>query len=212
MTIQKRWLLLGVLAAVLSLGVSSAVQANGPTAGRAGRSEVRFLEGMMDHHQMALDMSNDCLAKAKTDAVRTLCQNIITAQTAEIKTMQSWLATWYQIDYKPVAMISSISGGMLGMGGMATAQPTAAATPGMATDPAQMMGMMAGLDRLQGHDYEIAWLESMIDHHDDAIHMAQRILKIAEHPELRNMAQKIIGDQGHEIQQMETMLVGFGDK
>ena len=212
MTIQKRWLLLGVLAAVLSLGVSSAVQANGPTAGRAGRSEVRFLEGMMDHHQMALDMSNDCLAKAKTDAVRTLCQNIITAQTAEIKTMQSWLATWYQIDYKPVAMISSISGGMLGMGGMATAQPTAAATPGMATDPAQMMGMMAGLDRLQGHDYEIAWLESMIDNHDDAIHMAQRILKIAEHPELRDMAQKIIGDQGHEIQQMETMLVGFGDK
>jgi len=213
MITQRRWLILGVLAALVSLGVSSAARANGPTTGRAGRSEVRFLEGMMDHHQMALDMSNDCLAKAKTDTVRTLCQNIITAQTAEIKTMQGWLAAWYKIDYKPVAMISSMSGGMSGMGGMmATAQPTAAATPGMATDPAQMMGMMAGLDRLQGRDYEIAWLESMIDHHDDAIHMAQHILKIAEHPELRDMAQKIIGDQGHEIQQMETMLVGFGDK
>ena len=155
MITQRRWLILGVLAALVSLGVSSAAQANGPTTGRAGRSEVRFLEGMMDHHQMALDMSNDCLAKAKTDTVRTLCQNIITAQTAEIKTMQGWLAAWYKIDYKLVPMMNSMSGGMLGMGGMATAQPTAAATPGMATDPAQMMGMMAGLDRLQGRDYEI---------------------------------------------------------
>jgi len=173
---------------------------------------VRFLEGMIDHHQMALDMSNDCLNKAKTDTVLTMCRNIITAQTAEIKTMQGWLASWYQISYSPVAMANNGMAGIQMGTAQPTAQATAAATPGLFTDPAQMMGMMAGLNRVQGRDYEIAWLESMIDHHDDAIHMSERILKIAEHPELRDMAQKIIGDQGYEIQQMEALLVGFGDQ
>ena len=57
------------------LSVSFAI-AEGPVDGRAGRAEVRFLEGMIDHHQLALDMANDCLAKASTETVTTLCQKV----------------------------------------------------------------------------------------------------------------------------------------
>lgn len=45
----------------------------------------------MDHHQMVLDMAQDCLNKAKTEAVLKMCQNIITSQTAEITNMEGYL-------------------------------------------------------------------------------------------------------------------------
>jgi uncharacterized protein (DUF305 family) len=92
------------------------------------------------------------------------------------------------------------------MAGMA--MPTDANAP--KTDPAGMMGMMAGLGQLEGQAYEIAFLESMIDHHDDAIHMSERILKNDPdgigHAELREMAQTIIKDQTAEIEKMEGMI------
>ena len=167
---------------------------------RAERAEVRFLEGMMDHHQMAVDMANDCLKKASDQQLLTLCQNIITAQTTEIAQMQGWLKTWYGVDYAPVPMIATSAS--------ATAEPAMA---GMnmgtsASDPTAMMGMMAGLNSLTGRDYEIAWVESMIDHHDDALHMSDRILKQVEHDDLRDLANKIIKNQSAEIRMMEALL------
>jgi uncharacterized protein (DUF305 family) len=212
----KRSLLLSVLTLTLAVLGFSAVMADGPVEGRPGRAEMRFLEGMIDHHQMAVDMATDCLAKATTESVRTTCQNIIDAQTAEIATMQEWLTNWYNVSYAPMPMadmMAMMEGnmGMEGMDhnmeGMATADP---AMPMPMTDPAMMMGMMAGLNHLEGIEYEIAWVESMIDHHDDAIHMAERILardpEGTGHAELREMAQKIITDQTAEIEHMETML------
>lgn len=175
---------LGVI--LLLLLAASAVSAAATT--RSERAEVRFLEGMMDHHQMAVDMANDCLAKAASESVLTLCRNIISAQTAEIAQMHDWLLAWYGVDYTPQAMTMS------GMPGMAM------------PDPVMMMGMMAGLNQLEGREYEIAWVEAMIDHHDDALHMSERLLKYVEHAELRTMATNIIKDQSAEIRQMEALL------
>jgi uncharacterized protein (DUF305 family) len=196
--------LLGLLTFVLP-----SVSAGEPTEGRAGRAEMRFLEGMSDHHQMALDMANDCINKAESADVQALCQAVIDAQTPEIEQMQAWLLDWYNIDYAPVPMMDMAEEDSMegmdhgGHGDMAMDnQP--------ATDPAMMMGMMAGLNRLEGADYEMAWLESMIDHHDDAIHMAERILERAQHPELIQLAENIISAQSAEIQTMETMIAAMG--
>lgn len=161
---------------------------------RGQRAELRFLEGMIDHHQMALDMANDCLAKAESETLITLCNEIIAAQSAEIAQMQAWLLDWYNVDYAPVSMID------------AETEDAHAGHDMPASDPAMMMGMMAGLNRLEGSTYETAWIESMIDHHDDALHMAERILERAEHEELRGLAEQIISDQSAEIEQMEAML------
>lgn len=76
--------LVALLAVVILLVLAPGFLAEGPATDRSGRAEVRFLEGMIDHHQMALDMAADCLNKAATELVRTLCQNIIDAQTKEI--------------------------------------------------------------------------------------------------------------------------------
>ena len=87
-----------------------------------------------------------------------------------------------------------------------------AAMNGMPDDMPGMMGMMAGLSRLQGKDYEIGWVEAMIDHHSMAVSMAQLLLPHVEHPELKNLAQNIIDSQTAEIKQMEGLLTQFGDK
>lgn len=198
----KRSVLLAVMMLVtLALTVPGA-QADGPAGGRAGRAEVRFMEGMIDHHQMALDMAQNCLNKTADEVIRTLCQNVIDAQTPEIELLQGWLREWYGIQYAPVPMSQLME--MLGTGSMGMGHGDHTTNP--ATDMPLMMGMMAGFDRLQGQEYDIAWLEAMIDHHDDAVHMSQRILRYAEHEDLRALALQIIGDQTAEIKLMEALL------
>ncbi len=207
---KKLWIVLSLVMLAFTVIAAPVTLADAPIEGRAGRAEVRFLEGMIDHHQMALDMANDCLAKATTETVTVTCQNIIDAQTAEITQMQGWLLDWYNIDYKPHAMADMME--MMGddaMGGMDHNGMEGSPV----TDPAMMMGMMAGLNRLEGVEYEIAWTESMIDHHDDAIHMSERLLeRIPEgegHAELRELAGQIIADQSAEIDMMEQFILDF---
>lgn len=266
------------------LSIPTLALADAPTEGRAGRAEVRFMQGMIDHHQMAIDMANHCLTRASTDEVREICAAVIAAQTPEIEMMQGWLAEWYGVSYTPMSMLGSdhsehdateatagdhsdhaqssaaspgmgmdmpmmggmggmgmqgmmmqqmqnmhsmmmmmhmqsmmmqIHGMMQGMNGMGNMPDMGGANtmPGMGmdgmelrTDPSMTMGMLAGLDRAQGIDYDITWLEAMIDHHDDAIHMAERSLEHAEHPGLIELAQAIISAQTAENAQMEALI------
>lgn len=203
----KRSGVMFVLFVALALAVPLVV-ADGPVAGRAGRAEVRYMEGMIDHHQMALDMAEDCLTKVETESFRAVCQGVIDAQTPEIETLRGWLREWYGIEYAPMAMselmelmdLAPDAGMEMGHGDHTT-NPM--------TDMPMMMGMMAGLDRVEGAEYEAAWLEAMVDHHDDAVHMSERILERAEHADLRALAQQIIDDQTAEIERMESMLAEY---
>ncbi len=235
----KRWIVAGTLIVIMMSLFAAPVWADGPT-NRTERAEVRFLEGMIDHHAMALDMAHDCLEKAATPSVRDLCQNVITAQSREIEIMRGWLLVWYGIEYQPMSMMGMhhmMQGGMM-QGGMmqsAPVDPSLQGTPVPSapgsqheqhhpdtvvpaqpvgptpTEPAGMMGMMGWYSyHLTGVDYEIAWLEAMIDHHDDALHMSQRILGITERPELQALAQGIIDAQTGETEFMEGLLSELG--
>ncbi|MDX2138826.1 MAG: DUF305 domain-containing protein [Chloroflexota bacterium] len=185
--------IIGLLTLVSLLIFVFAVAADAPINGRAGRAEVRSLQGMIDHHQMALMMANHCLERATTEEVQAICTAVIAAQTPEIEQMRAWLLDWYDIEYADMPMMG-MGENMGGMGGMSGDMPN-------------MMGMMAGLNDAEGIDYDIAWLEAMIDHHDDAIHMSQRILARAEHPELIELSQNIIRAQSAENEQMEALIV-----
>lgn len=82
--------------------------------------EIKFMTGMIDHHQMAIEMAEICLQKATHAQLREMCRNVIAAQSAEIEEMQSWLRDWYGISYEPrmtrgdqqmLDRLSSLSGG-----------------------------------------------------------------------------------------------------
>jgi uncharacterized protein (DUF305 family) len=90
----------------LSLGfvVASAAQTqqSGPAPDKAtAKYEIDFMQDMIDHHAMAVQMANMCVQKAIHEELRALCQNIITTQSQEISEMQTWLSAWYGISYSP---------------------------------------------------------------------------------------------------------------
>lgn len=53
-----------------------------------------FIELMIEHHQGAIDMANLAKQKAKHDEIKSLADDIITAQTNEIIQMREWQKTW----------------------------------------------------------------------------------------------------------------------
>jgi len=52
-----------------------------------------FLEGMIPHHQWAIDMA-EYLVNAKHPELKAMWEEIITAQQAEIDQMNAWLVEW----------------------------------------------------------------------------------------------------------------------
>lgn len=53
-----------------------------------------FIEMMIVHHQGAIDMASLSPTRAKHDEIKTLSQDIITAQKKEIADMQQWQMDW----------------------------------------------------------------------------------------------------------------------
>lgn len=96
------WLVAVGLALNVGLATSMPLLADSPAPEQSiANYEVRFMEEMIDHRTMAVMMGELCLEKAVHQELRTMCEEIIAAQTQEIETMQSWLQEWYGISYEP---------------------------------------------------------------------------------------------------------------
>lgn len=57
--------------------------------------DAMFIDGMIVHHQGAIDMAKDAQTKATKPEIKALTKAIIKAQDAEIKQMQTWRKQWY---------------------------------------------------------------------------------------------------------------------
>lgn len=97
---MKRIVVYGSLAALLVL--AAPVQANDPAPSKAaGKYEIDFLTGMIDHHQMAVMTGEMCIDKAVHEELASFCKDIVRAQSQEIALMQSWLEAWYGVSHEP---------------------------------------------------------------------------------------------------------------
>ena len=66
------------------------------TVGMMNNIDEHFIEQMIPHHDGAIDMAKLALQKAKRPEIKTLAENIISAQSKEIEQMQNWYKSWYK--------------------------------------------------------------------------------------------------------------------
>ena len=64
------------------------------------KSEREFLEGMLPHHQEAVDTAKEVMARGgSTPEIKKLAQDIVVAQEKEITMMKGWYQSWYGTAY-----------------------------------------------------------------------------------------------------------------
>lgn len=64
-------------------------------------SEREFIEGMIPHHQEAVDTAKEVIARGgTTPEILQLVENIVAAQEAEIAQMKEWYRDWYGQEYE----------------------------------------------------------------------------------------------------------------
>jgi len=166
-------------------------------------ADVAFAQGMIPHHQQAVEMSDMLLGKQGVDPkVVTLANQIQAAQGPEIEKMQGWLAEW--------GVSTTPSPGMSNMPGM----PTMSGMPGHDMSGMGGGGMMsaqdmAALQDAQGAEASRLFLTQMIEHHKGAIAMAQTEVDGGQFPAATEMARSIITSQQQEIDSMNAMLAAM---
>ncbi len=74
-------------------------------------ADVAFIQGMIPHHQGAVDMANIILEHGDDDEAKELARNVIKAQEEEIAWMKNWLK---ERDLKPIEVPQDKDRGAMG--------------------------------------------------------------------------------------------------
>ncbi|OGI63429.1 hypothetical protein A2818_00690 [Candidatus Nomurabacteria bacterium RIFCSPHIGHO2_01_FULL_40_12] len=166
-------------------GNNSGSPVSGKTAGMMNNIDEHFIEQMIPHHDGAIAMADMALTKATHPEIKILASTIIEAQNKEIVDMRAWYKSWFGKDVSK-ANVSIMGGGMMSGGGM----------------------HMGGLEDMQvlenATDFDKAFIEAMIPHHQLAIMMAQMLLSGTNRPEMLSLANNIIESQSKEIKEMQS--------
>lgn len=169
-------------------GSSSSSPSSSEASADFNAADEMFVTMMIPHHQQAIEMADQILAKDGIDErVVSLAEQIKAAQDPEIQTMKGWLEEW------GVPYDDSMSGmdGMDMGGGM------------MSEDD------MAALDAATGVEATRLFLNGMIAHHQGAVTMAQSVLTDGQNPDVAALAQQIIDGQTAEITTMQDILASL---
>lgn len=100
---------------------------------------------------------------------------------------------------------------LIGVGvGYALAKDSAP-EPAAHTMDSAMMSMTAGLAGKSGEDFDHAFIDEMIVHHEGAVVMAEAALEHAEREEVKALAREIIDAQTREIVMMRGWIEEWFD-
>jgi uncharacterized protein (DUF305 family) len=186
-------------AAVPSAAAPSSPSPTAAVSAQHNDTDIAFAQAMIPHHQQAIEMAAIATDRAQSGAVKSLAEQIRTAQVPEIIQLTDFLTTWGAAMPTPGPM----SGGTAGMnhGGM-TAMNGAdhSGMPGMMTD-----AHIQKLRTATGTTFDTMFLQMMIEHHRGAVADAQREVANGSNPEAKQLAAKIIADQIAEINRMQQL-------
>lgn len=208
-----------LIPAVLACGASTPPPATTPTVGPAAADElpltsaaaiararadsarypytaadIRFMTGMIGHHAQALVMARWAPTHGANPEVQRLAARIINAQRDEILLMRRWLADREQPVPPPEYVPMDMSGD----------HAMHAMMPGMLTE-----AQLAELDAARGARFDELFLRFMIQHHDGAVQMVDRLFATdgaAQDELVFKFANDVQVDQRTEIDRMTRLL------
>lgn len=140
-----------------------------------------FIANMIAHHQGAVDMAKLAQKNAKHQELKDMANDIISAQEGEISQMTAWQKEWGYPSSSSDNMMDHSAMGMMD----------------------EMAGMENELKGKTGDDFDKAFIEQMIMHHQSAIDMAAPGEQNAKHQEVKDLSKAIVSAQTKEIQQMK---------
>lgn len=160
-------------------GNGSGGSADAPASNDA---DVEFLQGMIPHHEQAVDMAGMAVEQAESEQVKELASRIQDAQGPEIEQMRQMLRSIGADETSMDHDRDSMGGGMMSE------------------------EEMVEMSEAQGAEFDTMFLEMMIRHHEGAVEMAEKELAEGELAEAKALAQKIIDAQEAEIEEMQGLL------
>jgi uncharacterized protein (DUF305 family) len=171
-------------------------------------ADVRFMADMIGHHAQALVMAGWAPTHGASPAIRRLAERIVNGQQDEIATMQRWLR-----DRGHPAPEPDTSGVIQ----HEHHQPSASSGQAPSADSGHAMLMpgmlseaqMKELDQARGRDFDRLFLKYMIQHHQGAVTMVDRLFNTsgaAREQSVFKLASDVSADQSSEISRMERML------
>jgi uncharacterized protein (DUF305 family) len=203
MTTRTNMTLVAAVAAAVTIsgalggcGTTTAPSSSSPSSSSAvgqthNQADIAFAQDMIRHHAQAIAMSKMAAQQAGSPQVKELAARIQVEQQPEIDQLSGLLRAWNA----PVPPMAGMGQGNMGsMGG---------AMPGMMTS-----GEMQQLGQATGAAFDRMFLQMMISHHQGAVMMAKTELNNGQNPDARQLAQRIIDAQQHEITEMRTLLGG----
>lgn len=156
--------------------------------------DAHFIEQMIPHHEDAITMSKLALDNAKRPEVKELATNIINSQSKEITQMKAWYKEWFGNELPTGDEVMNQHGMM-----------------GSSKQNSMHMGMMGSstdIENLENaQDFDRAFIEDMIPHHQMAVMMASMLKNGTYRPEMKKLADNIITDQTSEIDMMRKWLI-----
>jgi uncharacterized protein (DUF305 family) len=162
--------------------------------------DVEFMQGMILHHHQAMIMSDMAVDRTNSISVLDLAGKILVTQEDEVDFMQNWLRDRGVIALDPEKYNEMHAhhdmAGMDDMAGMASAEE------------------LEELERINSTDFDRLFLKLMINHHDGAIKMVDKLRKqrgSAYDPILNEFASDVVNDQSVEIERMNYLLVALSD-
>ncbi len=142
--------------------------------------DVTYIDMMIPHHQLAVDMAKIAQEKATHGELKGLANDIIRAQEDEIKRMGGWRNE---------------------LTGSATPNPDLSMALG------GMAGMDVDLEKLKASpNFDRDFITAMIPHHQSAIDISKAALDSLKKSALHDLAKDIITTQQIEIDRMSGWL------
>jgi len=151
-------------------------------------ADVKFMQGMIGHHQQAIEMAALLPSRTSRDDMKLLAKRIEVSQVDEIQMMQTWLRARGQTLPDPHA--HHMHGATL--------------MPGMLT-----MEEMAKLEAASGVEFDRLFLEGMIKHHGGALTMVRELFATpgaGQDGDIFAFASDVEADQQMEIDRMGAVL------